>query len=87
MNEKRREQIRRAQARFRKRHAQQLAQARTVMKVLLRQERYDDIALLADSLRQFLTSPGIAALRAALGRRRYPIARRRYYWKRASRSV
>jgi hypothetical protein len=66
----RRESRRLAQARYRKRHAKALAEARFVANFLMRRAEYHgDIERLAAALRSRLTRAGIAALRAELGRK------------------
>jgi hypothetical protein len=65
--EERGERRREAQQRYRKRHRKQLAQARKVMGILLRQTSYhDDVTALAAALRDCLPADDIRALRRAL---------------------
>ena len=67
------EQNRQAQLRYRQRHAKQLAQARRVAAILMRQSwPADKIKELANSLRALLPDEGIRALRKELGPQREP---------------
>ena len=67
------EQNRRAQLRYRQRHAKQLAQGRRVAAILMRQSWHaDKIEELANSLRALLPDECIRALRKELGPQREP---------------
>jgi hypothetical protein len=67
--DERREQKRRAQANYRKRHAERFAQARKIVGILMRQRWYPrDAERLAARLHYFLGKDRVKELRAELGR-------------------